>query len=53
MKLQKRFSRKYQDKVYHKYYVDIPTRDIEALGWEKGTELKKTIKKKKLILEPE
>lgn len=52
MKLQKRCSRKYQDKTYYKYYVDIPAEDIEALGWEKGVDIKKTIQGKKLILEP-
>jgi bifunctional DNA-binding transcriptional regulator/antitoxin component of YhaV-PrlF toxin-antitoxin module len=52
MKLQKRIGRKYQGKVYYKYSVDIPSETIEALGWEKGTEIKKTVQGKKLILEP-
>ncbi len=53
MKLQKRQSREYQGKLYYKFYVDIPAKDIEKLGWEKGKEIKRTIKGKKLILEPE
>ncbi len=53
MKLQKRVGRKVGDKEYYKYEVDIPTKDIEKLGWEGGAELKRNIKGKKLILEPE
>jgi hypothetical protein len=53
MKLQKRLGRKVGDKEYYKYEVDIPTKDIEKLGWEGGAELKRTIKGKKLVLEPE
>mgnify|MGYP001584449236 CR=1 FL=1 len=41
-----------EKKEYYKYEVDIPPKDIEALGWEGGMELKRTIKGKKLILEP-
>lgn len=52
MKLQKRLGRKHKGKEYYKYEVDIPTKDIEQLGWEGGEELKREIKGKKLILEP-
>jgi len=53
MRLQKRIGRKVEDKTYYKYEVDIPTKDIDTLGWKGGEELKRTIKGKKLILEPE
>jgi hypothetical protein len=53
MKIQKRLSRKVNGKEYYKYEVDIPTKDMEELGWEGGMELKRKVEGKKLILEPE
>jgi bifunctional DNA-binding transcriptional regulator/antitoxin component of YhaV-PrlF toxin-antitoxin module len=53
MRLTKRVGRKIDDKTYYKYDVVIPTKDIEKLGWKGGEELKRTVKGKKLILEPE
>lgn len=34
------------------YEINILTKDIEKLGWEGSIEIKRTIKDKKLILEP-
>ena len=51
MKLQKRLSRKYKNKTYHKYLVNIPGNDIYKSGLREGDDLKVSIKKNKLILE--
>ncbi len=45
MKLQKRLSRKYKDKEYHKYLLVIPSREIKKSGFKEGGELQ--IKSKK------
>ena len=51
MKLQKRLSRKYKNRAYHKYLVNIPEDDIYKAGLREGDDLKVSIKKNKLILE--
>ena len=50
MKLQKQLSRKVRDKKYSKWVITIPRKEIEALGWESGEELKAMIEDSKLIL---
>jgi len=40
MKLQKRFSRKYKNKEYHKYILVIPNKEIKKSGFKEGQELK-------------
>ena len=45
MKLQKRLSRKYKDKEYHKYLLVIPSKEIKKSGFKEGEELKISTKK--------
>lgn len=40
MKLQKRLSRKYKDKEYHKYVLIIPKNEIEKTEFKEGEELR-------------
>jgi formylmethanofuran dehydrogenase subunit D len=40
MKLQKRLSRKYKDKKYHKYILVIPEKEIKKSGFKEGDDLK-------------
>ena len=39
MKLQKRFSRRYKDKEYHKYIVVLPEEEIIKSKFREGDEL--------------
>lgn len=39
MKLQKRLSRKYKDKIYHKYIIVMPQEDIKKSGFKEGDEI--------------
>jgi bifunctional DNA-binding transcriptional regulator/antitoxin component of YhaV-PrlF toxin-antitoxin module len=50
MKLQKRLSRKYKNKKYHKYVVVIPEKDVGKAGMGAGDELISMVKKGKIIL---
>ena len=52
MKLQKQLSRKVKDKMYPKYAVVIPPKQIEEVGWKEGTELEAIVKDGKIILRP-
>ena len=45
MKLQKRFLRKYKDKDYYKYMVNLPPDAIEEAGFKEGDELDVEVKK--------
>jgi AbrB family looped-hinge helix DNA binding protein len=45
MKLQKRFLRKYKDKNYYKYIINLPPEIIEELGLKEGDELEVIIEK--------
>ena len=51
MKLQKRFSRKYKNKDYYKYLVNISGEDIKKAMLKEGDELKVRVKKNKLVFE--
>ena len=51
MKLIQQEHSKYKDTVYYKSWVVIPQKLIEALGWQKGDELKPSVKNGKLIIE--
>ena len=51
MKLQKRFLRKYKDKDYFKFMVNIPPEIIEQLKLNAGDELKVRVAENKIILE--
>jgi len=45
MQLQKQKAREYKGKSIFKYTIVIPPKDIEQLGWDKGTKLEGTIVK--------
>ena len=51
MHLQKQQSRKYKEKVYPKYLIVIPPKEVEKLGWTEKDELESVIKDGKLIIE--
>ena len=48
MKLQKRLSRKYKGKEYHKYLLVIPSKEIKKSGFKEGDILKIKTKKGKM-----
>ena len=50
-KLQSHFSREYEGTKYEKFWVVIPSKIIEKLGWKKGKKLKVEEKNKKIIIE--
>lgn len=50
MKLVKQHTRKYGDKDYYKFFVVIPQKIIEELGWKGGEDLEAEVKDKKLII---
>ena len=52
MKLQKQLSRKVDDKEYPKYVVTIPPKQIDELGWKKGTELIAVVEEGRIVLRP-
>jgi len=45
MRLQKRLSRKYKDKEYHKYIIILPEEEVIKSGFKEGDELKIDTKK--------
>ncbi|HLC37439.1 MAG TPA: AbrB/MazE/SpoVT family DNA-binding domain-containing protein [Candidatus Nanoarchaeia archaeon] len=51
MKLSWQVSREYKGKGYKRYWIVIPTKFIEKLGWKGGEELEAEIKGDKLIIE--
>jgi hypothetical protein len=53
MKLQKRFLRKYKDKDYFKFMVNLPPEFVEEAELKEGDELKVRVAKNKIILEKE
>ena len=40
MKLQKRLSRKYKDKIYYKWIITLTDEDVRYAGLKEGDELK-------------
>jgi len=50
MKLQSHVSRKYKDNSYRKFWIIIPKKNLEKLGWKTGQELKANVKKNELII---
>ena len=52
MKLQEQLSRKVKGKTYPKYVLTVPPKNIETLGWQKGTELEVCIEGNKLVVKP-
>jgi len=53
MKLISQKHSQYKGKDYHKFWIVIPNKIIERLGWKAGTELNADLKGKKLIIEKE
>ena len=51
MRLLSQTSRKYKDTEYKKFWIVIPNKLIEKLGWKTGIELEAEVKGKKLIIE--
>ena len=51
MKLLRQKSREYKGKRYYKYWVIIPKKVIEKLGWKVGDKLKNEVNEKKLTIE--
>ena len=39
MKLQRRLSREYNDKKYHKYIIVIPEKEVKKSGFKEGNDL--------------
>ncbi len=50
MKVQKRFLRKYKNKDYYKYMVNIPPLILKEAGWDYGEELEIAAEKGKIVL---
>lgn len=50
MKLISGLSRRYKDKEYYKFFVILPAKVIEKLGWKKGQDLSPKVKGKRLII---
>ncbi len=50
MKLQKRFSRKYNQKNYYKYVVNVPAMMVKEANISEGEELEIEAKDGKIIL---
>ncbi len=50
MRLLSQISREYKDKKYRKYWIVIPQKYIDKLGWKTGEELEGEVKDKKLII---
>ena len=51
MKIQKRFLRKYKDKDYYKYIINLPQMILKEAGLKYGEELEVKTEKNKIILE--
>ena len=51
MKIQKRFLRKYKDKDYYKYVINIPPMVLKESGLKYGENVEVKIEKGKIILE--
>lgn len=51
MKLQSQVSRKYGDSEYKKFWIVIPSKILQSLGWKTGQELEAETKEGKLIIE--
>lgn len=50
MKLQKRFIREVQGKDYVKWIINIPPKDVEALGWKEGQILSTSLTERGLLI---
>lgn len=53
MKLQSQISREYKGTKYEKFWIVIPSKIVEKLGWKSGQELNGDLKGNKLIIQKE
>lgn len=51
MRLQSQISREYKGNKYEKFWIVIPNKIIEKLGWKTGQELEGEVKGNKLVIE--
>lgn len=51
MKLLSQISREYGDKKYRKFWIIIPEKLIQELGWKTGEDLEAEVKGNKLLIE--
>lgn len=51
MRLLSQKSRTYKEKDYKKFWIVVPAKLIEKLGWKTGQDLKGEIKGDKLVVE--
>ena len=51
MRLQSQISREYKGTKYEKFWIVVPSKLIEKLGWKTGQELEGEVKGDKLIIE--
>ena len=52
MKLRSRLNRRVGDRVYRKWYLDIPVAAVEQLGWSRGQELRARVDGDRLVIAP-
>jgi len=53
MRLQNQISREYKGKKYEKFWVVLPSKLVEKLGWKIGQDLEAEVKGDKLVIEKE
>ena len=51
MRLQRQLNKETKTKKYYRYCITIPTKIVEEIGWEKGTEIEISQNNGKLVLE--
>ena len=51
MRLLSHKSREYKGKEYEKYWIVIPNKLVEKLGWKRGQDLEAEVKEDKLVIE--
>ena len=51
MRLQSQISREYKGTKYEKFWIVVPSKLIEKLGWKTGQELEGEVKEDKLVIE--
>jgi len=51
MRLLSQISREYKGKNYKKFWIVIPNKLIEKLGWKTGEDLEGKVKNDKLVIE--
>lgn len=51
MRLQSQISREYKGTKYEKFWVVLPSKVVEKLGWKSGQDLEAEVKGDKLVIE--